>query len=61
MENQIIETRTAKFWQRDDGIIHAIDLGTSQITLADAKMKPIDAGELRKLVAELQEVPGSRR
>ena len=37
MENEVIETRTAKFWLRDDGIVHAIDSGESQVTLADAK------------------------
>ena len=37
METEVIETRTAKFWLRDDGIVHAIDLGESQVTLADAE------------------------
>ena len=37
MENEVIETRTAEFWQRDDGIVHAIDNGKFQVTLADAK------------------------
>ena len=37
MENEVIETRTAKFWLRDDGIVHSIDSGESQVTLADAK------------------------
>ena len=37
LENEVVETRTAKFWLRDDGIVHCIDLAKSQVMLADAK------------------------
>ena len=37
MENEVIETPTAKFWLRGDGIVQAVNLSRSQITLADAK------------------------
>lgn len=37
MENGVIETRTTKLWLRDDGIVHAVDLGKSQVALVDAQ------------------------
>ena len=37
LNSEVVETRTTKFWLRDDGIVHAVDNGKFQVTLADAK------------------------
>ena len=37
MKKEVIETGTARIWLREDGIVHAVDLGKSQVTLSDAK------------------------
>jgi len=37
MENEVIETRTARIWLGEDGIIRTVFLTNSELTLEDAK------------------------
>ena len=61
LKNEVVHTRTSKFLLRDDGIVHAIDNGKFQVTLADAKENVAAAlkvanGKRRPLLVDMKSV-----